>query len=123
MTQTNPKIWFAVDEDGTEWWYEHEPSRSTRGHEWYSDTEYDRLFTGAIAAITGVTLTWESEPLEWVVGERKEAENIRELMEALDSLVQLKDWKDRHGKDEHYEKHQPAAWDNARIVLSKLKHE
>ncbi len=123
MTQTNNRIWFAVDEDGTEWWHEMTPRRSWSGSEWFSDGDHNLLFPGAIQAITGVTLSWQDEPLEWVVGERKETENIQELREALENLVQLKDWKDRHGKDEHYKKHQPAAWDNARIVLSKLKHE
>lgn len=42
-----------------------------------------------------------------------------DLLEALQNLVQLKEWKDRNGKDEHYEKAQPIAWDAARAAISK----
>ena len=42
-----------------------------------------------------------------------------DLLEALQNLVQLKEWKDRNGKDEHYEKSQPIAWDAARAAISK----
>ena len=43
---------------------------------------------------------------------------IRELEAGLEALVALKRWKDRYGKDEHYEKHQPAAWDAAKQLLN-----
>ena len=42
-----------------------------------------------------------------------------DLLEALQNLVQLKEWKDRNGKDEHYKKAQPIAWDAARAAISK----
>ena len=40
-----------------------------------------------------------------------------EALEALKDLVQLKEWKDRFGKDEHYLQHQPIAWKNAVMVI------
>lgn len=40
------------------------------------------------------------------------------LREALVELVALKDHKDRHGKDAHYEARHPAAWEAARAALS-----
>lgn len=48
---------------------------------------------------------------------RLQSENER-LREALENLIQLKDWKDKYGKDEHYTKHQPAAWEAARAALN-----
>jgi len=33
------------------------------------------------------------------------------------SLMTIKRYKDRYGKDAHYETHQPRAWDNAREFL------
>lgn len=42
-----------------------------------------------------------------------------DLLEALQNLVQLKEWKDRNGKDEHYEKAQLIAWEAARAAISK----
>lgn len=44
-------------------------------------------------------------------------ERLEKLHEALEELMKLKEWKDKHGKDEHYKKHQPAAWDKARTAL------
>jgi hypothetical protein len=43
----------------------------------------------------------------------------KDIYFALEHLIQLKDWKDKHGKDEHYLKAQPIAWDNARKALKK----
>jgi hypothetical protein len=40
-----------------------------------------------------------------------------ELRQALDSLVRLKDYKDKIGKDDHYEKQQPLAWAEAKKML------
>ncbi len=79
MTQTSQRIWFAVDEDGEKWFDDTKPTKGEDGY-WYSNgTDEGVLFPGAIKAITGVTLTWESEPLEWVVGAvktlKKECEN------------------------------------------------
>ena len=42
-----------------------------------------------------------------------------EMKEALEELIQLKDWKDKNGKDEHYTKEQSIAWDNARKSIEK----
>ena len=42
---------------------------------------------------------------------------IMELEDALIELIQVKDWKDKNGKDEHYEKAQPLAWENARKAI------
>jgi len=39
------------------------------------------------------------------------------LLEALNELIQLKDWKDKHGKDMHYVTSQPKAWENARNAI------
>lgn len=40
------------------------------------------------------------------------------LRDALSGLVMLKDYKDKYGKDEYYEKHQPLVWEAARAALS-----
>lgn len=40
------------------------------------------------------------------------------LKSALEELIQVKDWKDKNGKDEHYEKAQPLAWENARKAIN-----
>ena len=39
------------------------------------------------------------------------------LYACLDCLVDLKDHKDKHGKDEYYLTNQPKAWEYARQVL------
>ena len=39
------------------------------------------------------------------------------LVRAVRNLVALKDWKDQHGKDEHYEQFQPEAWVHVREAL------
>lgn len=41
------------------------------------------------------------------------------LLEALQELLQVKEWKDKHGKDEHYLKAQPSAWSNAIAAIQK----
>lgn len=43
----------------------------------------------------------------------------KDLYFALKELIQVKEWKDKNGKDEHYLKAQPIAWDNARKALEK----
>ena len=45
--------------------------------------------------------------------------NSYELLQALHELIQVKEWKDKYGKDEHYLKAQPTAWNNAKEVLEK----
>jgi len=42
-----------------------------------------------------------------------------ELFSALYDLVQVKEWKDKNGKDEHYSNAQPIAWENARKAINK----
>lgn len=43
------------------------------------------------------------------------------IKEALEELVQVKIWKDKNGKDEHYLKTQPVAWENAIKALENAK--
>jgi len=45
-----------------------------------------------------------------------------DLCEALEELIQVKDWKDKNGKDEHYLKAQPVVWENARKALAKANN-
>jgi len=42
-----------------------------------------------------------------------------ELLNALYELIQVKEWKEKYGKDEHYLKAQPTAWKNAQEVIEK----
>lgn len=42
---------------------------------------------------------------------------IGELESALTELIQVKEWKDKYGKDEHYLKAQPIAWGNAKRLF------
>ena len=44
-----------------------------------------------------------------------------ELLLALYNLVNLKEHKDKHGKDEFYEKNQPKAWEFAKQVLKECE--
>lgn len=44
---------------------------------------------------------------------------IAELKEAISELIQVKDWKDKYGKDEHYLKAMPIAWENVRKLIQK----
>jgi len=41
------------------------------------------------------------------------------LLEALRELVQLKEWKDKYGKEHHYLKSKPIAWGNAKKAIEK----
>ena len=43
---------------------------------------------------------------------------MEQLKAALDELVALKDWKDKHGKDMEYQRDQPVAWEKARAALA-----
>jgi hypothetical protein len=66
--------------------------------------------------------------MDWIGDKHKLASDImnyarrsnKELVGALEQLVQLKKWKDKNGKDEHYEKSQPIAWINAKEALAKV---
>ena len=42
-----------------------------------------------------------------------------DLFNALNELLQVKEWKDKNGKDEHYSNAQPIAWENARKAINK----
>lgn len=42
-----------------------------------------------------------------------------ELLEALQELLQVKEWKDKYGKDAQYLKAQPIAWKNAENAIKK----
>lgn len=46
-------------------------------------------------------------------------DEIAELKEAISELIQVKDWKDKYGKDEHYLKAMPIAWENVRKLIQK----
>ena len=49
-----------------------------------------------------------------------EANSMKEeLAEALGILVELKDYKDEHGKDAYYKLHQPDAWRYAKQVMQR----
>ena len=51
--------------------------------------------------------------------QRDEAvKRMEQLKAALDELVALKDWKDKHGKDMRYQRDQPVAWEKARTALA-----
>jgi hypothetical protein len=64
----NNSMWFAVDEEGSEWAYHKKPER--RRTEWYSSIYAMLEFPkGSIQAITGRVLTWADEPIEWKPGE------------------------------------------------------
>ena len=75
-----------------------------------------------------LAVAWHENATDWIGDKHKLASDImnyarrsnKELIEALHELVQLKDWKDKNGKDEHYVRSQPAAWENARKALAKL---
>lgn len=50
-----------------------------------------------------------------------EAKEITEkAIDTLKRLVELKDYKDKYGKDEHYKREQPHLWSVARTVISVL---
>ena len=46
------------------------------------------------------------------------AETCKQIKEALCDLVDLKDYKDKNGKDKAYRLMQPNVWQRARIVLA-----
>ncbi len=43
----------------------------------------------------------------------------KDLLEALQELIQVKEWKEKYGKDEQYLKAQPTAWSNAQKAIEK----
>ncbi len=42
----------------------------------------------------------------------------KQMIEALDELVQVKEYKEKHGKDEQYETAKKQAWKNAKDLLN-----
>lgn len=42
-----------------------------------------------------------------------------ELLEALQELLQVKEWKDKYGKDDQYLKAKPIVWRNAENAIKK----
>lgn len=75
-----------------------------------------------------LSVAWHENATDWIGDKHKLASDImnyarrtnKELVTALDELVQLKNWKDKNGKDEHYVRSQPIAWSNAKEALAKL---
>ena len=55
------------------------------------------------------------------IEEQEEINRLRDvnavLSATLQSLIDLKDHKDKHGKDKYYLKNHPLAWDYARNIL------
>lgn len=58
------EVWFAVEKDGSEWWYDEEPIRNDAFGEWILFTSDGQLFPGAIKLLTGRDLTWNDEPIK-----------------------------------------------------------
>ncbi len=73
MKQGNQSIWFAVDQDGSEWVFNERPFRYGPRNVWFPVEwgECVKLPTKSIQSITGRTLTWDDDPLEWKPGERQ----------------------------------------------------
>jgi hypothetical protein len=82
---------------------------------WDKHSEYINEDIYSLETIAGTLMMRRSEFMKAVDGLQSENERLREVLE---NLIQLKDWKDKYGKDEHYTKHQPAAWDAARAALN-----
>ncbi len=55
---------------------------------------------------------------ELMIENRQLRERVAALEEALQMLVELKDYKDIKGKDELYSIRQPKAWEQARAALT-----
>lgn len=53
--------------------------------------------------------------------ENNPTDDYDNLVKALEELVQLKEWKDKHGKDEHFLNAHPTAWNNAKEALKNAK--
>lgn len=56
--------YLAVDEDGTEWIYDILPTRSDRWQGSWGGGYSISLKSGDIKKLTGITLTWNDEPIE-----------------------------------------------------------
>jgi hypothetical protein len=71
MNSVNLKIWFAVDEDGTEWIFGDEPERRAGSGNndgfWEPTGDYVcPLPLGQINAWTGNQMEWENAPWEMI---------------------------------------------------------
>lgn len=60
---------------------------------------------------------WHVELESFILSKEKGAAEI------IEALVQLKDWKDNNGKDEHYLKYQPLVWEKAKQFLSQYNQQ
>lgn len=91
---------------------------------WMNEKMYNAFLAGA---------SWQSSQPGWISVE-KELDAIEEGSELwkaeydncrtiLEFLVELKDCKDRFGKNEFYEKNQPLAWEKAKNFLEKYQHQ
>ena len=52
----------------------------------------------------------------WAENEALKKE-VEELRDALNDLVQLKNWKEKYGKDEHYLKNLTSTWNKAKRII------
>ena len=70
--------WVSVDENTSEWIYEHKPVRNLDAEQWFSSRPFDEnesvihLPGGSICKLIGRVLTWSDEPVELVESENKE---------------------------------------------------
>src|SRR5690606_28002819 len=62
-------------------------------------------------------VTWSDDRLNDTDLAYIRIEEYARLREALEELIQLRDWKDRNGKDEHYLKARDLVWSQARQAL------
>lgn len=51
----------------------------------------------------------------------KALEHYDELEDTLTRLVELKEYRDKFGKTEHYTKERPILWDKARRLINEIK--
>ncbi len=69
---------------------------------------------------------WTNEQAAWLVERYAELEELREdqnqVKDILQRLVDLKNYKNRYGKDEHYRREQPILWEAAIQILAKPDH-
>jgi hypothetical protein len=48
-------------------------------------------------------------------------DKLQQLIEAVEEILQLREWKITHGKDAHYETNKPIAWNNLLEAYTKAK--
>jgi hypothetical protein len=66
----------------------------------------------------GILMRYDHEVAEVIV-RRYNAHEA--LVQALRLLVELKDYREQHGKDEHYEQRKSHVWTGARAALEQVK--